>query len=104
MTFMLSQEFITEMKTALLAHQERLQQELAGLSVHTEVGEDYDENATEIQIDEVSHDVSARIKSDLEKITAALQRIEAGTYGVDDSGAEISEDRLRALPWADKAI
>lgn len=101
---MLSQEFIAEMKSALLAHQARLQQELSGLSPHTEVGEDYDENATELQIDEVNQDLIERIKADLEKISIALTRIEAGTYGVDASGNEITEDRLRAIPWADTSI
>lgn len=37
----------------------------------------------------------------LQKIDKALQRLEAGTYGTcADCGAEISEVRLRALPFA----
>jgi RNA polymerase-binding transcription factor DksA len=44
------------------------------------------------------------MKSDLEKVSKALGKIEAGTYGTDDEGKEISEERLRAMPWADKAL
>src|SRR5688572_14824819 len=99
-----SQEFIDEMKAQLLAEKDRLSGDLAGLSAHTEVGEDYDENATEIQIDEANQDVRGRMERDLAKIDKALAKIEAGTYGTDDDGQEISEDRLRAIPWADTSI
>jgi DnaK suppressor protein len=101
---MLSQDFINEMKQRLEQEQQKLRTDLAGLSAHTEVGDDYDENAQEVETDEVSQDLIARIKSDLAKIDKALVKIADGTYGVDDEGKEISEDRLRALPWADKAI
>lgn len=101
---MLSSEFIEEMKGKLLAEKARLEADLAGLSNHTEVGDDLDENATEIQLDEVNRDLSERIKDDLSKIEIALSKIEAGTYGIDANGNEIGEDRLRAMPWADVAL
>ena len=101
---MLTPEFIEEMKAKLLEAKQRLTGDLEGFSSHTEVGEDYDENATEIQIDEANQDMRTRFAADLEKIEKALAKIEAGTYGVDDDGQEIGEDRLRAMPWADKAI
>jgi RNA polymerase-binding transcription factor DksA len=41
---------------------------------------------------------------DSEKVNKALNKIAAGTYGIDDEGNEIPEERLRALPWADKSI
>lgn len=101
---MLSQDFIEEMKAKLLAEQEVLKNDLAGLKEHSEIGNDLDENATEIQIDEVSQNQIERMTADLEKVETALQKISDGTYGVDSDGVEISEDRLRAIPWADKAI
>ncbi len=101
---MLSNEFIEEMKSKLLSEKERLSVDLAQTPAHTEVGEDYDENATEIQVDEANQDVRAMMSTDLAKIEKALAKIEAGTYGTDDDGQDISEERLRALPWADKAI
>jgi RNA polymerase-binding transcription factor DksA len=102
---MLSQDFINTMKQRLLAEKERLGAELAGVTGHTEVGDDPDEDsALELEIDEVNSDISARIKRDLEKIDKALAKIEAGTYGTDEAGKEISEARLEAFPWADTAL
>lgn len=100
----LSTQFIDEMKAKLLEQQAKLKTDLAGLMAHTEMGDDEDENAEEVNVDEVSQDLIIRITADLAKIKAALSKIEAGTYGVDDEGKEISEARLRALPWAAKAI
>lgn len=101
---MLSQEFIDEMKSKLLEEKDRLTNELNDMPVHTEVGEDYDENATEIQADEAARNIHQRISTDLSKIDQALSKIEQGTYGTDEDGNEIGEARLRAIPWADKAI
>lgn len=101
---MLTQEFIEEMKSKLLAEKEVLTQDVQGLSEHTEVGVEFDENATEVQMDEVNADLRERMNADLAKIEKALAKIEDGTYGTDDDGNEISEDRLRVIPWADKAI
>lgn len=101
---MLSKEFIEEMRIKMLAEKERLTNDLAELSEHTELGDDYDDNAQEIEIDEVSQNVRGRIEGDLEKIEKALSKIESGNYGTDDAGNEISEERLRVIPWADEAI
>ncbi len=101
---MLSQDFIQEMQAKLLQEQETLKNDLAGLQQHNEVGDDLDENATELQIDEVSQNQIERMTADLAKVEKSLQKIEAGTYGTDEDGNEIGEDRLRAIPWADKAI
>jgi RNA polymerase-binding transcription factor DksA len=103
---MLSQEFIEEMKNKLLEEKERLSGELSESPVHTELGQDAapDSNAQEVELDDVNADLRFRIQGDLEKIDKALGKIEAGTYGTDDEGAEISEERLRVIPWADQAI
>ncbi len=101
---MLSQTFIDEMKQKLLQQKQKLEEDLKGLSPHTEMGDDEDENADEVNVDEVSQDVIATMKADLDMVNKALGKIEAGTYGTDDEGKEISEERLRAMPWADKAI
>ncbi|MDQ3018683.1 MAG: hypothetical protein M3Q64_02335, partial [bacterium] len=88
----------------LLEAKHKLTEDLAGLSAHTEVGDDYDENATEVQLDDVSHDLMPRMQADLDRIEIALAKIEAGTYGIDDDGNEISEERLRVMPWAEKTL
>jgi RNA polymerase-binding transcription factor DksA len=101
---MLSQEFINEMKQKLEERKLQLLEDLKGYQPHTEMGTDYDENASEFEVDAANQDMMFRIKDDLEKIDKALGKIEAGTYGVDDEGQEISEERLRVIPWADKAL
>lgn len=101
---MLSQEFIDEMRAKLSEEKERLTADHDGLSDHTELGREFDENAQEVELDEVNTDLRKRMHADLEKIEKALAKIEAGTYGTDDEGKEISEERLRAIPWADQAI
>lgn len=99
-----SQQFIDEMKTKLLAEKDRLNGELTESPAHTELGSDYDDQAQEVELDDVNANLRERLQSDLEKIDKALAKIDAGTYGTDDDGNEISEDRLRAIPWADQAI
>ena|SRR3989338_11463769 len=101
---MLSQEFIQQMKQRLEEEKAKLTVDLEGLHAHTEMGEEEDDQSNELQVDEVNQDVIARIQSDLAKIEKALAKIANGTYGADDEGKEISEERLRALPWADKAL
>lgn len=101
---MLSQAFIAEMKLKLEAAKQKLQAELDGLKAHEELGGDIDSNVQEVEDDEVSQDMIARLKADLEKIDAALVKVKAGNYGTDADGKEIPEARLRAMPWADKAV
>jgi RNA polymerase-binding transcription factor DksA len=97
-------QFTEEMKQVLLSEKARLEADLAGTPAHTDLGDDVDENADEIAINEVNTDLRARMEQDIAKIEKALAKIEAGTYGTDDEGKEIAEARLRAIPWADKAI
>ncbi|MEK7618462.1 MAG: hypothetical protein AAB410_04950 [Patescibacteria group bacterium] len=101
---MLSKEFVEKMKIKLLEEQARLEAEFAGLAGHVEIGSRDDENAKEAEEDEINRSIKIRIQADLEKIAKALNKIELGTYGVDDFGQAIAEDRLEALPWADRAI
>lgn len=101
---MLSKEFIEEMRAKLLAQKELLTADAAGLAEHTELGREFDENAQEVELDDVNADMRNRMNDDLEKIEKALAKIEAGTYGTDDEGNEIAEERLRVIPWADQAI
>lgn len=101
---MLTPQFVEEMKQALLAKQLELQNDLKGLHSHEELGADIDSSAQEVEADEVSKDVIAVMQKDLEKIAVALEKIANGTYGTDSEGKEISEARLKVIPWADKAI
>lgn len=99
-----SKEFIEEMKQKLLSEQHRLIDELSGLSPHTEMGSNEDDGALELEVDEASQSIILRLQDDLNKIAIALNNIEQGRYGIDAEGNEISEDRLRVLPWADTSV
>ena len=45
------------------------------------------------------------LERELAEIEAALQRLDEGTYGVDEvTGEPIAPDRLEALPWAPRCI
>jgi RNA polymerase-binding transcription factor DksA len=101
---MLPQSFIEEMKQRLVEAKQKLEADLAGLTPHEELGGDIDSNVQEVEDDEVSQDMIARINADLEKINNALQKIDKETYGTDNEGKEISQERLSVLPWADKAL
>ncbi len=101
---MLTQDFIKEMRQKLLEAKQKLETDLAGLVPHEELGEDIDSKVQEIEDDEVSQDLITKLKNDLNKINEALAKISNGTYGLDNDGKEISEQRLRAMPWADKAL
>lgn len=101
---MFTQAFIEEMKIKLIGVQRQLQDDLANLKPHDELGSDVDASVQEIEEDEVNQDLIAKISADLAKIQKALAKIDSGTYGTDDNGQPISEERLRALPWADKAV
>jgi RNA polymerase-binding transcription factor DksA len=65
------------------------------------VGDKEDENATEVSMYQTSLSLTRDLEARYDKITAALERIEKGTYGKCKFGDEIEEDRLRAVPEAD---
>ena len=101
---MLTESFIQEMKQKLIESQTQFELDLKGLPVHTEIDTDPEAQQDEAEQDFDNAGVRERLKSDLQKITWALEKIEQGTYGTDDEGNEISEERLQVLPWADKAL
>ncbi len=96
-----SKEFVEKMKERLLEEQERLQDELKQFGHHQEIGNRDDDNALEIEMDEVSEDIAETLRSDLKKVESALQKIETGSYGMTEDGQMIPEARLEVIPWAD---
>lgn len=62
---------------------------------------DSEERATERSNDEVLERLSTQERSEIAQIEAAIQRIDAGTYGeCERCGAKIDPKRLKALPYA----
>lgn len=67
--------------------------------------DDWSENATESEDDEVLEKVGSMALDDIQKIKSALAKIEAGTYGIcDRCHKKIPVKRLEALPYATTCI
>lgn len=66
---------------------------------------DWAEQVTERENDEVLQGIAAESKASLQRINAALQRMEDGLYGICSSCEEpIGEKRLEAFPETDRCI
>lgn len=85
------------LKARLAELDTRLQQIETELDSHQ--SKDWEELAVEREEDEVLEGIGTSGLAEIERIRAALARIEAGEYGICvRCGAEISEERLDALP------
>jgi len=101
---MLSQEFIKKMRKKLEAERKAVEEKISKL-IKPEVDEDNPD------FDDLGHDATDDIleesllsvhKELLEKIDAAIERIDDGTYGIClKCGKEISEEDLDKEPWAE---
>jgi RNA polymerase-binding transcription factor DksA len=69
-----------------------------------EIGREEGENASEVENFANSLGETQVLEAKLEKIRAALKRIEDGTYGKCKEGDDIEEDRLRAVPEAETCM
>lgn len=62
---------------------------------------DFEDRATEREGDEVLESLGAVELAELKQINAALERVNAGTFGVCvKCGEDISEERLKVIPHA----
>lgn len=105
----LSGEFIERQKASLEETRRELLRMQEGLSEDDqERGEDqaYETSdrgdlGREIHTRQLDETVSGTLGSRLENVERALQKIEEGTYGIcDDTGEEIPQGRLEAVPEA----
>lgn len=111
----LTQEQISHFKQKLLEEKTRLEAELALLgkkvgegdyeATMSDMGSDEDEAASEVEEYVDNLGVESNLEGQLTETLAALERIEAGTYGIcEESGKDIAPERLEAYPSARKAI
>ena len=67
--------------------------------LHQAPDPDWEENATESEMDEVLEGLGQAGAEEMQAIRAALTRLESGTYGICvRCGADISDARLDVLP------
>ncbi len=111
-----TQVFLDEAKQKLQEEKTRLEGELSRFAKSTgtegnyetqfqDMGTDEDEHASEVEqyVDDIA--LEANLETQLKDTIDALEKIEQGTYGIcEESGEQISEDRLRVYPAARTAI
>lgn len=93
---------VTKRKAQLEARRTQLQERLEGIEAELDshTAKDWEESATEHEDDEVLEGIGLSSQQELRMIEAALQRIEAGEYGICvKCGAKIGEERLAVLPY-----
>lgn len=98
----------TERARELLAEErERVERDLSGLG-RQDAGEVSDQRspadeATDVFEDERDEGLAESLRETLAAIERAEQRIEDGTYGRSvESGEPIPDERLEAIPWAER--
>jgi RNA polymerase-binding protein DksA len=103
-------EALLEERGRVTAAIENLHEDHPG-SMSDETGEDavFDnhlaDTATETYDRELDYTLEENSEHVLADINAALERIEAGTYGIcTNCGKQIAEERLEARPWATLCI
>lgn len=102
---MYTSEFIAKMKQQLLDEKAKLEAGLQGTQAFPEYDtQSQDDIAEKLEADATNEDAVAGLKSELDKVNAALVRIENGTYGQTADGSFISEARLEAFPAAEDSI
>ncbi len=112
----INNETLLELKEALLKEKKRIQAELEIIgkpttqsgdydTTFTEMGEDEDENASEIEEYTDNIALEANLEKQLKDILEALEKMEAGTYAkCENCGTDIPVERLRAYPAAKTCI
>ncbi len=113
---MISKELIDQNKQKLLQEQERLGTLLSRVTsqdkktgdftaTFPEFGNKEDENASEVAAYEANVAEERDLELKLRKVKAALERIEAGTYGIClVGGEEVPTKRLLAVPEAENCV
>ncbi|MFA6383671.1 MAG: TraR/DksA C4-type zinc finger protein [Parcubacteria group bacterium] len=107
---------ISELKEALLKEKKELEENLGRIAKPLDdkgdyetsfenIGTDRDDNATEVEQYTDNLPVEATLEKKLQDILEALQRMDAGTYGIcENCHQEIDIERLKASPSAKTCI
>ena len=90
----------------LKSERERIERQLDNLQSGTSEDEpsgDPADDATQLHDREVDEGIAEGLRADLAAIERADERLAQGTYGVSiESGKPIPDERLEALPWAER--
>ena len=96
-----------EIRQALEQKKQELETRLSRIHANLRRGSDADskERAKQFEDNEVVDALGNEARMELSKISAALQRLEAGDYGICvECGLPINSGRLDVYPYADECI
>ena len=94
----------------LTAERERIERALADLTRTPDdelshVDQHPADAATDLFEDERDAGIAARLREELAAVERAEERLMLGTYGLSvESGEPIPDDRLEAIPWAERTV
>lgn len=94
-------------RARLAEERARIEKELArlGRPEAADSPEDSGDQAQDLEQDQTDEGLRQDLERTLEAIQRAETRLEEGTYGVSVvSGDPIPDERLEALPWADRKV
>jgi DnaK suppressor protein len=103
----MAQPDYTEIKQELEARLDLLKKRVTGIDddLREPGSKDFEERATETEGDEVLESLGNAGLVEISQIQSALSRMENGNYGIcGECGADILEERLKAVPYAAKCI
>ncbi len=112
----LDTQTLASLKEKLLGEKTRLESELSRFADKTgsagdyetrieDMGTDPDENASEVEAYVDNLGLEQNLEGQLHDVTAALAKMEQGTYGIcEQTGKEIALERLEAYPAARTAL
>lgn len=87
----------TRLEEALAALRPQPDEELSHLDQHPA------DEGTEVFEEERDQGLADGVREDLAAVERAEQRLEEGTYGISvESGEPIPDERLEAVPWAER--
>ncbi len=99
---------VDEIRAKLVAERNELAERVRKIEARIQRSEkpleqDFAEQAVEQENDEVLDALDQVGRKELESIEAAIKRIDEGTYGsCVQCGGEVSAERLKVIPYADK--
>lgn len=112
-TYMMSEQFLSEMKEKLLSEKQQLEEKLARIgkkgsgeggkysATWEEYGDKEEDNASEVEEYSASVGLRQTFEAELEEAQIALQRMEEGKYGLCETcGNSIDEKRLQIRPMS----
>lgn len=93
-------------RALLTAERERIERAVAELA-HQDTGEPAEDDpaseASDLYQDELDEGLADDLREELAAVERAEARLAAGTYGLSiESGEPIPDERLEAIPWAER--